>query len=845
MIYLIFFFLNPKIENYISKEKYMNLWIEPRQSITYTSNILEKYGFRIRTVSEWENRVSGYFPSNLLRIKKIKNFVISVKPVLRGKIYESKSFYSFSPGDYGDSYEVLNFLNLISAHKKGFIGQGILISIFDTGFELSHPAFLHIREGGRVKFTYDFNSGDSLFLIYRDEVYSVPHKRAIGYISGIDIERAKDTFFIFYSFLDERDNKKNLWKIYGTHFINGNFTGLKLLSVDTLPSLLPHALIMDNQIYLASKIINKNGEELSLTFIDKDLNIDSSKTLIAGTIINDLEILKFSGRIFIFFADTGGLKAFELNGSIKKLVNKDISGFNYEIKGDSIFIIYETFDLTPSLGIAVFDTLLNLLKDTIFDRGFSPEISIRNDTINTLFIKGMKRDTLYETKFSFSLNLINKKIIDTGFFIKSPKYLSIQGQSYIYYAKHGIIYSYKNGLIDSTFEYFVDLIETGNDVLVYRRRGDRGVEINPLTDYARFDYPGVLHGTRMLALIGGYASGEMIGTAPGADFLLFKTERIRTVEGQEVFEHRLEEDFWVEALELSQRFGAKIVSSSLGYSDWYTKEDMDGKTAISSKAASKALSKGILVVTAAGNLTSPHPDLTKPDTTIVAPGDADSVLTVGGCYLDGSIWENSAFGPSADGRIKPDIVAPYRSVSVDIYLTSTGDTLYGYGEGSGTSIATALIAGFAATCLSAHPEWDVKKLYKIIRKTANKADNPDNIYGYGVPDALEVINYEQISIPAKEGENSRIISLYPNPVKGSKIKIEYVINESITPLSFKFFTPSGKKILEISYFIKPLGRYKDVIYLKTRNGKEFPPGFYILVMETSSTKDYYKFVVEK
>ena len=843
MILFLIFLLNPNINSKLEERGFLNLWIEG-DNLSRTANILEKYGFRTRTVSRWENLISGYFPKTLKNRKKILSLIKNVKPVLKGKTLESINPFSFTPSDYGESYQVLKFLNLTEVHRKGFIGQNVRISIFDTGFNLSHPALMHIREGKRVKFTHDFNSGDSLFLMRGDNIYRVPHKRAIGYIGSPSIIGDNDTLYIFYPFLDERDNNINLWKIYGVLFTGGNFfpqNEPKLITPDSRSSLLPSAIYHQGKVYLVNKIMLGSGEGILLTFLNRLLNIDSSKVLIQGPPIFNIEILNLRDRICVLYSDTGSLNIIDLKGNNLFSIKKRVPNFKTEVKDGFLFIFYEKGILNPEIWFFVLDSLFNKINDTFISKGFSPESKIKNDTINLLFIRGKKRDTIYEIKmepFLDSIKVISKKTIDNGFFIRTPTYL----EDKIYYSKNGIIYFYDKGTIDSVFEYFTDNLKAYNECLLYRRRGDRNVNIDPLTDHPDPSKEGVYHGTKMLGLIGGYAPSRMIGTAPGADFLLFKTERTHTLEGG-IFEHRIEEDFWVEALELSYRFGAKIVSSSLGYSDWYTKEDMDGKTAISSRAASKALSKGILIFTASGNVS--HADTTKPDTTVVAPGDADSIITVGGVKLDGKIWNYSAFGPTSDGRIKPDIVAPFKSITLYMEIISSGDTLYSYSESEGTSISTALMAGFAASVLSAHPEWDARKLYRVIRETSSNSLNPNNLYGYGIPDALKVLNYEEILIPSEEGEKSRIISLYPNPLRGDRIKIEYIINESLTPVSLKMFSSSGKKVFEKSYFTKPLGRYKEIIELKTIKGENVPPGLYLFVLETAESRDIRKIIIEK
>ena len=94
--------------------------------------------------------------------------------------------------------------------------------------------------------------------------------------------------------------------------------------------------------------------------------------------------------------------------------------------------------------------------------------------------------------------------------------------------------------------------------------------------------------------------GHIEGTAPGADYLLLKTEDIGS-------EFPCEEDFWAAGAEFADSSGADIISSSLGYFNFddpslnYKYSDLDGNTAFVTKAADIAASKGILVVNSAGN----------------------------------------------------------------------------------------------------------------------------------------------------------------------------------------------------------------------------------------------------
>ncbi len=225
------------------------------------------------------------------------------------------------------------------------------------------------------------------------------------------------------------------------------------------------------------------------------------------------------------------------------------------------------------------------------------------------------------------------------------------------------------------------------------------------------------HGTYTLSALGGYAPGHLIGPAWGASFLLAKTE-LRCNEIQ------AEEDDFVAALEWAESLGADVVSSSLGYYDWYTYEDMDGNTAVTTIGADIAASKGVTVVTAAGN------EGPLPWPGIIAPSDGDSVIACGAVDSTGVLLGFSSRGPSYDGRIKPDVVA----MGTAVVSASYNDSL-GYLRTSGTSLSTPLIAGSVALLLQMHPYWTPVDVLNALRNEASKSATPDNNYGWGIIDA--------------------------------------------------------------------------------------------------------------
>ncbi len=243
------------------------------------------------------------------------------------------------------------------------------------------------------------------------------------------------------------------------------------------------------------------------------------------------------------------------------------------------------------------------------------------------------------------------------------------------------------------------------------------------------------HGTGTFGAVGGYSPGLLIGTAFGADFILAKTEI--SCAGTEI---KIEEDNWIAAVEWADSIGADIISSSLGYSTFqdsgsYVIADLDGNTALITIAADIAASKNILVCNSAGN---ERGDSDWP--TIIFPADGDSVLAIGATRPDSIIASFSSPGPSADGRIKPDIVTLGQSVFT---AAATG----GYQLMSGTSLSTPLVAGAAALVLQSDSQLTAVELLQHIRQTGDCADAPDNDYGYGLMNAAHAANILRVIAP--------------------------------------------------------------------------------------------------
>jgi subtilisin family serine protease len=258
------------------------------------------------------------------------------------------------------------------------------------------------------------------------------------------------------------------------------------------------------------------------------------------------------------------------------------------------------------------------------------------------------------------------------------------------------------------------------------------------------------HGTMVLSIIAANRPGSLIGGAPRATFILAKTEDV----SQEV---QAEEDHWIAAAEWAEKLGADIFSTSLGYIDWYTIDEMDGDTAPITRAADLAAGKGVVVLVSAGNEGN---DIWR---YISAPADGDSVIAVGAVDSKGSVAPFSSRGPTADGRIKPDVMAQGISVAcVSVPLsTEKGSS---YSRVSGTSAACPIAASCAALILCANPDLTPMEILDAMRRTATRSQTPDVDYGWGVVQTLAAVeSTAAITGPVVLPEKSALRGIYPNP----------------------------------------------------------------------------------
>lgn len=286
------------------------------------------------------------------------------------------------------------------------------------------------------------------------------------------------------------------------------------------------------------------------------------------------------------------------------------------------------------------------------------------------------------------------------------------------------------------------------------------------------------HGTAALSCIGAKLSGQIIGTAPDAEFALYKTEDIRS-------ETRIEEVFWLFAAENADSLGVDIINSSLGYYEFdnpttnYKFEDLNGDKTIIAKAADYAAGRGIIVVNSAGNEgnnTWNH---------IVTPADADSVIAVGAVDLNGNPVGFSSPGPNAKNIIKPEVSAKGSQTTIAISNPNSGVS-------SGTSFSAPLIAGMIAGLKQQFPQLSAMKIRDLLIKSSSKYETPDNKIGYGIPSYKKFIDLAEV-ILANEKEES-MIQIFPNPIiHSSFLKIEINGEQLDNNSLVEVFDTSGKK----------------------------------------------------
>lgn len=328
------------------------------------------------------------------------------------------------------------------------------------------------------------------------------------------------------------------------------------------------------------------------------------------------------------------------------------------------------------------------------------------------------------------------------------------------------------------------------------------------------------HGANVLSIMTGNLPAKYLGTAPKSSFWLIRTEYAST-------EYLVETDFWTSGIEFADSVGVDVVNSSLVYTEFddsgmdFTYDDMNGKVSRASRAASLAAKKGMIVCNSAGNYGSSMWQY------LGSPADAEGIITVGAVTSTGSPSDFSSYGPSSDGRIKPEICALGTSTT---FVNKNG----GVSIGSGTSYASPVIAGTISCLVQALKEtnshFDVESIRTLLIQSGNMYHNPTDQLGYGIPDFEYILKYLTL-YNNRKNEASNFELIYN--AQSKEINIMLLNNSKITDMTIKIYSITGCKMIEKSI--------SGTITILSAN--KLPVGIYLICVSGNGRSESKKIIV--
>ncbi len=325
------------------------------------------------------------------------------------------------------------------------------------------------------------------------------------------------------------------------------------------------------------------------------------------------------------------------------------------------------------------------------------------------------------------------------------------------------------------------------------------------------------HGTAVWSCMAANDSFNFIGTAPTANYILLRSEDATT-------EFPVEEFYWAIAAEYADSAGADIISTSLGYNEFdherynYEHKNLNGKTAWITQAANIAVNKGLFVLVSAGN---------EGDNSwkqIAFPADAFGVVTVGAVDKKQRLAGFSSVGLTADGRIKPDLMAMGENATI----ASDLGTIY---EGDGTSYSCPVLAGGVACLWPYFNNYSTKQIKQWLHLSGSNYYKPNKYFGYGVPNLFLAYQFTQ-SYSA-----DTLLNLVALDDKYHHLTM-FVKQKEKLKLTLK--NELGKTISSQTESIKEVGFTR----IKLHGSKKLKKGIYTLQIITNSRNINYKLAVQ-
>ncbi len=296
--------------------------------------------------------------------------------------------------------------------------------------------------------------------------------------------------------------------------------------------------------------------------------------------------------------------------------------------------------------------------------------------------------------------------------------------------------------------------------------------VNPAEDFFSTNY----HGMSVLSCMGGNIPGQLIGTAPKAEYWLIRSEDSET-------EYLIEEDNWVAAAEFADSVGVDVINSSLGYftfddpSTNHTYAEMDGNTTRVTRGANIAASRGMLVFTSAGN------EGNDPWKYIIAPSDGDRVIGVGAVNKDSIPAPFTSYGPASGGNVKPNVT----TVGWNTVLENSNGLV---AHSNGTSFSSPVMAGLGACLWQANPQATAVQVKEAMERSASLFANPDSLLGYGIPNfklADQILGGSFVE--RRETQDQWLV--YPNPVQ-DVLLLQRKENNEFGDVELTFYSVDGR-----------------------------------------------------